>query len=52
VITGYIVEVTGSYVNALLAAAVVALVAAAAYLLLVRKPLEGVETLAMAERLA
>ncbi|MFE1599060.1 MFS transporter [Methylobacterium sp. ID0610] len=52
VITGYIVEATGSYVNALLAAALVAVVAAAAYLLLVRKPLEGSETLSLKERLA
>lgn len=46
VVTGYIVENTGSYVNALLAAAVVAVLAAAAYILLVTKPLEGAATLA------
>jgi len=52
VITGYIVESTGSYVNALLAAAVVAALAAVAYLVLVRKPLEGAERLALQEHLA
>ncbi|MFG1400220.1 MULTISPECIES: MFS transporter [Roseixanthobacter] len=52
VITGYIVEGTGSYVNALLASAVVAVAAAAAYLLLVRKPLESPNTLSLTERLA
>ncbi|SFV12461.1 Sugar phosphate permease [Methylobacterium sp. 174MFSha1.1] len=52
VITGYIVQGTGSYVNALLAAAAVAVLAAAAYIVLVRKPLEGSETLIPTERTA
>ncbi|GBD48854.1 MFS transporter [Methylopila sp. Yamaguchi] len=44
VITGWIVQTTDSYVNALLASAVVAGVAAVAYLVLVRKPLPGVSS--------
>ena len=52
VITGYIVQGTGSYVNALLAAAAVAVLAAVAYIVLVRKPLEGSETLIRTERAA
>ncbi|KMO15619.1 hypothetical protein [Methylobacterium platani] len=52
VITGYIVQGTGSSVNALLAAAAVAVLAAVAYIVLVRKPVEGGETLIPTERTA
>ena len=41
VITGWIVQTTHSYVNALLASAAVAVVAAVAYIVLVRDPLPG-----------
>jgi MFS family permease len=41
IITGWIVQHTNSYVNALLASAVIAALAAVAYLLLVRGPLSG-----------
>jgi MFS family permease len=49
VITGWIVQTTHSYVNALLASAVVAVVAAVAYIVLVRDPLPGAK---LVERVA
>lgn len=44
IVTGFMVERTGSYVNALLAAAVISIVAALAFFVLVRDDMKGQET--------